>query len=181
MTPGEFGLHRGVKIVCVDRSNLIVYFAALPLCPDKGLGSMDDLDAEMEWLRNLSSRTSRFTAVDDLPLDREDPVERRHASVEFLDKFGGLQGQNQYFQGGRASETRSDTRGATNDFLASQFFRFSHVSEPSFGGFPFPLQPEAVPRGGDFSVRRASGVENVTTRETKRSKEREKDKEYRRR
>jgi hypothetical protein len=49
------------------------------------------------------------------------------------------------------------------------------------GGVPFPFQSEAVPRGGDFSVRRASVVENVTTRETKRPKEREKDKEYRRR
>ncbi len=82
--------------MCVDRSNLIVYFTALTLCPDKGFERMDDLNAEMEVLQNLASRTPRFTAVEYLPLERKDPVERRHASVEFLDRFGGPQAQNQY-------------------------------------------------------------------------------------
>jgi hypothetical protein len=159
--------------VCVDRSNLIVYFTALPLCPNKGFGNMEDLNAEMELLRSLSSRTPRFTAVDDLPLDQEDPAERRHASVEILDRFGGPQAQNQYFQGLGVSDARSDTRGVSSDFLASQFPRFSRAPDSQLEVFPFSVPSEAVSRGGDFSVRRASGVENVTTRETKRPKERE--------
>jgi hypothetical protein len=144
---------------------------------------MDNLNAEMELLRDLSSRTNtpRFTAVDDLPLNREDPAERRHAPVEFSDRFGGSQAQNQYFRGGGASDTRSDSRRGPSESPRPQVPRFSHASEPQLGGFSLPLQSEAVSRGGDFSVRRASGVENVTTRETKRPKEREKDKEYRRR
>ncbi len=153
--------------MCVNRSNLIAYFTALPLCPDKGFGRMDELEAEMEVLHDLASRTPRFKAVDDLPLEQEDPAERRHASVEFLDRFDGPQAQNQYFRSGGASDTRPDTRGAPNEFLQPQFPRFSYVPEPPLGGVSFPLQSEAVPRGGDFSVRRASGVENVTTRETK--------------
>jgi hypothetical protein len=134
----------------------------------------------MEVLQSLTSRTPRFTAIDDLSLEREDPAERRHASVEFLDRFGGPQAQNQYFRSGGASDTRPDTREVPNEFLPSQFSRFSHIAEPPLGGLFFP-RSEAVSRGGDFSVRRASGVENVTTRETKRPKEREKDREYRRR
>jgi hypothetical protein len=34
---------------------------------------MDDLNAEMEVLQNLAARTPRFTAIDDLPLEREEP------------------------------------------------------------------------------------------------------------
>ena len=148
---------------------------------------MDNLDAEMEVLQHLAARTPRFTAIDDLPLEK-DPAERRHASVEFQGGFDGPQDQNQYFRTLDGSDTSSDTRRRTNDFPASQFPRFSRVSESQSrvselqpGGFSLPLSHEAVLRGGDLSVRRASGVENVTTRETKRPKEREKEKEYRRR
>ncbi len=143
--------------MCLDRSNLIVYFTALPLCPNEGFGRMDDLNAEMELLRSLSSRIPRLTAVDDLPLDQEDPAERRHASVEFLERFGGPQAQNQYFRGGRAC----DTRGRHSESPRPQFPRFSHASEPPLGGVSLPLQPEVVFRGGDFSVRRACGVCHV--------------------
>ena len=133
---------------------------------------MDNLDAEMEVLQQLAARTPSFTAVDDLPLER-DPAERRHASVEFLGGFGGSQGQNQYFRDLGASDTSSDLIRGTNDFPATRFSRFSRVPEPELGGFSLPLSHEAVFRGGDLSVRRWSGVENVTTRETKRPKERE--------
>jgi hypothetical protein len=136
---------------------------------------MEDLNAEMELLQNLTaSRTPRFTAIDDLPLER-------HGSVEFLERFGGLQPQNQYFRGGRASDTRSDTRGASDEFLQDKLSRPAPLEKSQLEGFSFPIQPEAVYKGGDLSVRRASGVENVTARETKRPKERQKDKEYRRR
>ena len=110
---------------------------------------MDNLDAEMEVLQHLAARTPRFTAVDDLPLER-DPAERRHASVEFLDGFGGPQDQNQYFRGLEASDISSDTRREANDFPASQFPRFSRVSGPQSGVFSLALSHEAVSRGGGF-------------------------------
>ncbi len=163
---------------------MFLYFTTLPLCPDQGFGRMDDqnaivdLDREMGVLQNLTSRAPRFTAVDDLLLEREDPAERRHASVEFLDRFGGPRDQNQYFRGGSDTRRGSDTN---LSFLQPRFSRFSHISEPSLGGFHFPIQSKTVTGGGDFNLRRASGVQNVTTRETKRPKEREKHKEYRRR
>jgi hypothetical protein len=50
----------------------------------------------------------------------------------------------------------------------------------ALGGIHFPIHADTLVGGGDYSVRRISGVQNVTTRETKRPKEREKDKEYRR-
>jgi hypothetical protein len=60
----------------------------------------------------------------------------------------------------------------------SRFSQFAREPAPVFGGFP--IQDDVFVGGGDFSVRRLSGVENMTTRETKRPKERNKDKEYRR-
>jgi hypothetical protein len=48
------------------------------------------------------------------------------------------------------------------------------------GGFRFPILSEGFGGRGETSERRTSGVHNVTIRETKRPKEREKDKEYRR-
>ena len=160
--------------MCVDRSNWVIYFTTLPPCPDKGF-IMEDLNTELEVLRGLTaSRTPRFTAIDELPLER-------HGSVELLGRFVEAQAQNQYFRGGGGSDTRSDTRGTSDDFPRAPFSALAQPSGTELGGFSVPLQPEPFSRGGDFSVRRASGVENVTTRETKRPKEREKDKEYRRR
>ncbi len=112
---------------------------------------MDDLNAEMEVLQNLAARTPKLTAIDDLPLEREEPVERRHASEEFSDRFDGLHTKNQYFQGEGASDTRSDTRELSNEFHASQYPRFSRVSESHVGVPPFSLQSDAVFRGRDFS------------------------------
>ncbi len=57
-------------------------------------------------------------------------------------------------------------------------FQFSQDHETSRE--EFPIYQDAFTGGGDRSVRRMSGVTNVTTRETKRPKERSKDKEYRR-
>ena len=160
----------------VDRSDLIILsHGTTPFVLAKGFGRMENLNAEMELLQNLTtSRTPRFTAIDDLPLER-------HGSVEFLERFGGPQPQNQYFRGERDSDTRSDTRGDSGEFLQDQFSRPAPLENSQSEGFSFPAQSEAVFRGGDFSARRASGVENVTARETKRPKERQKDKEYRRR
>ncbi len=44
----------------------------------------------------------------------------------------------------------------------------------------FPVHRDALVGGGDRSIRRLSGIENITTRDNKRPKERSKDKEYRR-
>jgi hypothetical protein len=107
---------------------------------------MDDLNAEMEVLQSLTtSRTPRFTAINDLPLER-------HASVEVFERFGGPQAQNQYFCDGRGSDTRSDFRGDSNEFLQAQFSCLAQVPGTQLGGLSFPLQSEAVFRGGDFSA-----------------------------
>ena len=60
----------------------------------------------------------------------------------------------------------------------SRLSQLPHDPAPVFGDFP--ILHDAFGGGGDRSVRRLSGIENVTTRETKRPKERNKDKEYRR-
>ena len=93
---------------------------------------MEDLNAELEVLQSLTmSRTPRFTAVDDLPLER-------HGSVEILGRFGEPQVQNQYFRGGGDSDTRSDTRGASNEFLRAQFSALAQA--PQLEGFSLPFR-----------------------------------------
>jgi hypothetical protein len=61
---------------------------------------------------------------------------------------------------------------------SSRLPQFTRDPAPVFGSFL--IHQDLFVGGGDRSVRRLSGVENVTTRETKRPKERNKDKEYRR-
>ncbi len=132
----------------------------------------EELDRELEVLRGLTARTPRFVEVDSLPLFPEALTSRRPASSNFPDRSFRLRDQNQYF---------TDPRTGSGEVLQSPFRPLSNGLGPSLGGFHFPTQSEAITGGGDFSVRRASGVHNVTTRETKRPKEREKDEEYRRR
>jgi hypothetical protein len=62
--------------------------------------------------------------------------------------------------------------------IPSHHFQSGHVHGSLVGEFPVHL--DTFTEGGDRSVRRMSGVENITTRENKRPKERNKDKEYRR-
>jgi hypothetical protein len=50
----------------------------------------------------------------------------------------------------------------------------------ALGQSHFPIQTKVFTGGGELSVRRLSGVQNVMNRETKRPKERAKDQEYRR-
>ncbi len=51
--------------------------------------------------------------------------------------------------------------------------RFSQlIRDPAPVVSDFPIHQDAFVGGGDSSVRRLSGVENVTTRKTKRPKER---------
>ena len=134
--------------------------------------SSEELDRELEVLRNLAARTQKFVGVDSLPLFPEALTSRRPASSSFPDRSFRLRDQNQYF---------TDPRAGPGEVLQPLFHPLSHDPEPSLGGLHFPIQAETITGGGDFSVRRASAVHNVTTRETKRPKEREKDKEYRRR
>ncbi len=166
----------------VERSSLIINFTALLLCSDQGYERMDDLDEaklsseeldrELEVLQNLAARTPKFVEVDSLPLFPEALTSRGPASSSFPDRSFRLRDQNQYFTGPRAGP---------GEVLQPLFHRFSNESGPSLRAFNSPIQGETTTGGGDFSVRRASGVHNVTARETKRPKEREKDKEYRRR
>ncbi len=109
---------------------------------------MDELEAEMGVLQDLASRTPRFKAVDDLPLEPEDPTERRHASVEILDRFDGSQPQNQYFRSGGASDTRPDTRGASNEFLQSQFLVFPTSRNHRWEEFLSPFSLKQSPGEG---------------------------------
>jgi hypothetical protein len=103
---------------------------------------MEDLNAELEVLQSLTtSRTPRFTAVDELPLER-------HGSVELLGRFVEPQAQNQYFRGGGGSDTRSDTRGTSDDFLRAQFSALAQPSGTELGGFSLPLRPEPFSREG---------------------------------
>ncbi len=76
-------------------------------------------------------------------------------------------------------------RSGTENVSSENWPQVSHlVQAPGFslgtsfalGSSHFPVQSE----GGAHSVRRESWIDNVKTRETKRPKEREKDKEYRR-
>ncbi len=81
---------------------------------------------------------------------------------------------------------RSGGSGRTNPMESLPFSvgappHFSQLARDHESGFgEFPIHHDAFTGGGDRSVRRLSGVENVTTRETKRPKERSKDKDYRR-
>jgi hypothetical protein len=103
----------------------------------------------------------------------EDPIKIRHASTEFPDRCGGERSQNQYFS------STGNFSSAENWPRISQLVQapgFSLGSGFALGSSHFPIQSE----GGNHSVRRESGIHNVTIRETKRPKEREKDKEYRR-
>ena len=97
------------------------------------------------------SRTT-FVPVDQLPLNRDFRVS------------------------GRTNPT--DKPSFAVGMSSSRFFQLSRDPAPVVSDFP--IHQDAFVGGGDSSVRRLSGVENITTRETKRPKERNKDKEYRR-
>jgi hypothetical protein len=110
----------------------------------------------------------KFVPVDDLPLEDENPDPRWDASRSLEERCGDSRGRNQYSP--QLSDPRVD-RSAVAPF---------RDSAQTLGGIHFPIHAEIFTGGGDYSVRRTSGVQNVTTRETIRPKEREKDKEYRR-
>ena len=88
-----------------------------------------------------------------------------------------------------ASESVAERCDNQNQYFSSRAdrdFDFDGVQTGSvdpdvvLGGFRFPTLSEGFGGGGEISERRTSGIQNVTMRETKRPKEREKDKEYRR-
>ncbi len=54
--------------------------------------------------------------------------------------------------------------------------RFQSSLEQGLVEGDFPVHRDALMGGGDRSVRRMSGIENITTRDNKRPKERSKDK-----
>ena len=94
---------------------------------------MEDLNAELEVLQSLTmSRTPTFTAVDDLPLER-------HGSVEFLERFGEPQAQNQYFRGGGDSDTPGEL---PKIFCELSFLLLSKLRGRSWGVFPCLFDPK---------------------------------------
>ena len=132
---------RRVKIVCVNRSDLIFNFATLLLFFDQGQERMDDfgevrrpseeLDRELEVLRSLNARTPKFVPVDSSPLVSEDPMGKKPASSSFLDRSGRPMDQNQYF---------ADARVVSGEVLWSRSHRFSQDPVLSLGGLHFPVQ-----------------------------------------
>ena len=118
-------------------------------------------NAPVEILDGRRTFSSRFLSVDELPLD---PM--RGASRSVSERCDN---QNQYFlsQVGRKFDVDEAQTGSLDTDIV-------------LGGFRFPTLSEGFDGGGEISERRTSGIQNVTMRETKRPKEREKDKEYRR-
>jgi hypothetical protein len=100
-------------------------------------------------------------SVGKLPLEEVYPAERRYAP-EMSEFHGRCDDRNQYY---RVSE---------QELLSSH-----RHSQPLSPGANCAVSG-SIPRGGEVSVRRKSGIQDVTTRETRRPKEREKDRDYRR-
>ena len=112
--------------------------------------------------------TAKFMSVGKLPLEGENPIERRYAP-EFEESHGRYDGRNQYFP----MEERNAVAPGTG-VMSSHRFPQSVSPGANWAG------PGSILRGGEVSVRRKSGIQDVTTRESRRPKEREKDREYRR-
>jgi hypothetical protein len=104
--------------------------------------------------------STKFVSVGKLPLEQENPVGRRSESPDRCD------GGNQY-----------STAGSGNLVAGIEFETLVGLQQRQLEGFAPWARQEPVQGAGDVSVRRQSGIHNVTTRETKRPKEREKDKE----
>jgi hypothetical protein len=117
------------------------------------------------WQEQEDSRvpSAKFVSVGKLPLEQENPVERQDGSPDRCD------GGNQYL-----------TVGSRHFVEATDVGTLAGLQSRQLEGLAPWARQESAHGAGDVSVRRQSGIHNVTTRETKRPKEREKDKEYRR-
>jgi hypothetical protein len=133
-----------------------------------GIHESGNRDPLASGCRDPVASGRKFVPVDDLPLKDENQDPRQDASGSLEERCGDPRGRNQY------SSQVSDPR---VDRSVVVLFR---DSAQALGGAHFPIHAETFTGGGDYSVRRASGVQNMKMRETKRPKEREKDKEYRR-
>ena len=107
-----------------------------------------------DFLSSPVTKSTTFVPVDDLPI---------HFSS------GGP---------GRTNMVENQTFSVGVGEVPSRFSQMGQAPGSVFG--TFPIHQDIFIGGGDCSIRRLSGVENITSRESKRPKERNKDKEYRR-
>jgi hypothetical protein len=116
------------------------------------MGNPTSSESRKGFILSDSAKRKTFVPVDDLPI--------------------------RFDSGGSGVTTYPMERQSFTVGVLPHSYQLVQDSESRLG--KFPIHHDAFTGGGDRSVRRMSGVTNVTTRETKRPKERRKDKEYRR-